>query len=148
MRWPTSLSVKAWLCILEITLNFHVSSAIRYMRNLNGHSCFLDLVLSRFNFLIISWYVSFILHIIVTNSCLILESLSDLPITMPNPNFPTSLRIHCSICSRIINTYLFVNCAWTSSSTTIGRALDLTSSFSSSDWTSSFTSSRLKSCFT
>lgn len=42
MGWLASLSLKTWLCISEITLNFYVSSTLRYPRNLNKHSYFLD----------------------------------------------------------------------------------------------------------
>lgn len=128
MGWSTNFSSKAWLCIPKITLNFHVSSVIQYLRNLNRHSHFFDPASSRFNFLIIIWYVPLLSHIIVTNVCFLSEPLSDLPITTPNPNFPTFLRTHCIICSRTKNTSLFINYARTSTFTTIGQAPELTSS--------------------
>lgn len=84
-----------------------------------------------------------LLHLIITNVCLLSEPWSNLPITTSNPNFLASTRAHCRLCSRIINSCLFVNYARISTSTKTNQSLDLTSSFISSCLTSCFTSSGL-----
>lgn len=127
---------------------FHVSFSLHYPRNLNGHSHFLDHMSSHLNFRIGCWYMSVRLHLLIINSCLILEPLSNVPITMSIPYFPNFMRTHCSICSRTINSCLFVNSSRTSTSTTTGLAPGLTSSFTLSYLMSSFTLSGLTSIHT
>lgn len=56
------------------------------------------------------------------------------------PQFPVSMRTHCNICSRIINSCLFINYARTSTSTMTDRTSSLTSSFISFGLTPCFTS--------
>lgn len=65
---------------------------------------------SCFNFRIRFVYLPFLLHLSVTNACLLSELLSDLLITMLNPDLPVSVWIHWRIWSQRTNFCSFINC--------------------------------------